>query len=233
MAPDSAFLLRLILIHWSVIELCVQNNNNMLIDPHLAFLETSFWTNIFTLDDTVTIGEKIVRPMIVYAALIVLLRVFGKRELAQLNPFDLVVILSLSNTVQNAIIGPDNSVVGGLIGAASLLAINFCLAKFKWSSRPVESFIEGSPVVLIDKGNVNERALKRELITRRDLDIIAHNKGFEDAGDIERLVLDPNGSFLVDGKDEVKDARFKVEILKRISDLTKQITDLTASLQKS
>ena len=204
----------------------------MFIDPQFAFLETSFWTNIFTLDNTVTLGEKIVRPMIVYGALIVLLRIFGKRELAQLNPFDLVVILSLSNTVQNAIIGPDNSVVGGLIGAASLLAINFCLARLKWSSRPIEAFIEGTPVLLIEKGEVRERELKRELITRRDLDIIAHHNGFEDAGDIEKLVLDPNGSFLVDGKDEVKDAKFKVEILKRISDLSNQVTDLTASLKK-
>src|ERR1700678_4627336 len=73
--------------------------------------------------------EKLLRPAIVYLALVVLLRIFGKRELAQLNPFDLVVLLSLSNTVQNAIIGDDNSVTGGLIGAFSLLAINWVLMR--------------------------------------------------------------------------------------------------------
>ncbi len=72
--------------------------------------------------------EKIVRPVIVYLFLVVFLRIFGKRELAQLNPFDLVVLLSLSNTVQNAMIGEDNSVSGGLVGAFSLLAINWLMA---------------------------------------------------------------------------------------------------------
>src|SRR6266849_10996612 len=67
------------------------------------------------------VAEKIIRPILVYVALVILLRVFGKRELAQLNPFDLVVLLSLSNTVQNAIIGDDNSVTGGIIGAVTLL----------------------------------------------------------------------------------------------------------------
>ena len=74
--------------------------------------------------------EKIARPIIVYVALVILLRIFGKRELAQLNPFDLVVLLSLSNTVQNAIIGNDNSVTGGLIGAMTLLATNYVVVRF-------------------------------------------------------------------------------------------------------
>ena len=73
--------------------------------------------------------EKLLRPAIVYLALVVLLRIFGKRELAQLNPFDLVVLLSLSNTVQNAIIGDDNSVTGGIIGAFGLLAINWLVVR--------------------------------------------------------------------------------------------------------
>src|SRR6202044_110985 len=78
--------------------------------------------------------EKILRPIIVYLALIVFLRVFGKRELAQLNPFDLVVLLSLSNTVQNAIIGDDNSVSGGVVGAFGLLAINWLVVRLLFRS---------------------------------------------------------------------------------------------------
>ena len=78
--------------------------------------------------------EKILRPVVVYLALVLLLRVFGKRELAQLNPFDLVVLLSLSNTVQNAIIGEDNSVTGGIIGAVSLLTINWMVVRILFRS---------------------------------------------------------------------------------------------------
>lgn len=205
----------------------------MFIEFHPAFADISAWTNMFTLDDSVTWIEKILRPVIVYIALIVMLRLFGKRELAQLNPFDLVVILSLSNTVQNAIIGQDNSVVGGVVGAASLLAINYVLSRLKFSSKMIEAATEGVPVKLIDHGEVDERQLRRELITRRDLDIIAHQKGFEDAGDLDRVVLDPNGTFLVDGKDEVKDAKFKLEVLKKIGDLSKQLTEMNSALQKS
>ncbi len=82
--------------------------------------------------------EKILRPIIVYLALVILLRIFGKRELAQLNPFDLVVLLSLSNTVQNAIIGNDNSVSGGLIGAFTLLAVNYLVVRFLFKHRRLE-----------------------------------------------------------------------------------------------
>ncbi|HRI03345.1 MAG TPA: DUF421 domain-containing protein [Pyrinomonadaceae bacterium] len=198
-----------------------------------ALVDANTWSNMFTLDPAnVTWAEKILRPVIVYIALIVMLRIFGKRELAQLNPFDLVVILSLSNTVQNAIIGQDNSVVGGVVGAVSLLAINYVLSRLKFSSKMIEAVTEGVPVKLINKGEVDERQLRRELITKRDLDILAHQNGFEDAGDLEKVVLDPNGTFLVDGKDEIKDAKFKSEVLKKIEDLSKQLTELNALMQK-
>src|SRR6201995_1654395 len=88
--------------------------------------------------------EKILRPMIVYLFLVGFLRLFGKRELAQLNPFDLVVLLSLSNTVQNAMIGEDNSVSGGLIGAFSLLAINWALARFLFLHPKIDQALEGT-----------------------------------------------------------------------------------------
>ena len=79
---------------------------------------------------TLPLAEKIIRPIIIYIFLIVGLRLAGKRELAQLNPFDLVVLLTLSNTVQNAIIGDDNSVTGGLVGASTLLLVNYLTVKF-------------------------------------------------------------------------------------------------------
>src|ERR1019366_1233491 len=96
--------------------------------------------------------EKILRPILVYLFLVVFLRLFGKRELAQLNPFDLVVLLSLSNTVQNAIIGNDNSVTGGMIGAFSLLAINWVLMRLLFKMPKVNDALEGTKTVLITQG---------------------------------------------------------------------------------
>lgn len=204
----------------------------MIAEISLALLDGSGWTQMFVLDDSVTWLEKLARPILVYISLIVMLRFFGKRELAQLNPFDLVVILSLSNTVQNAIIGPDNSLVGGIVGAVALLGINYAVARLKFASPAVESLIEGTPVKIIEHGKISEPERNRECITDRDLDVIAHQHGFEDSTDIEKLVLDPNGTFLVDGKDEIKDARFKRDVLKKIDELSKQMGELTAVLQK-
>lgn len=190
-------------------------------------------SNMFTLDSSVTLLEKILRPMLVYAALILMLRIFGRRELAELNPLDLVVILSLSNTVQNAIIGPDNSLVGGLIGAVALLLINYVFSRLKYSFKPLERLAEGEPLTLIENGKVDQRALKRELITKSDIDIIAHEKGYDSADDLEKLVLDTNGSFLVDGKDDIRDASFKREVLGKINELSQQLEKLNAALLKT
>ncbi len=91
------------------------------------------------------LAEKILRPAIVYVFIVIMLRVFGKRELAQLNPFDLVVLLSVSNTVQNAIIGDDNSVTGGLIGAFTLFAVNYLVIRFLFKHRRLDEILEGTP----------------------------------------------------------------------------------------
>src|SRR5512140_3697639 len=94
------------------------------------------------------VAEKILRTIIVYAFLIVGLRLAGKRELAQLNPFDLVVLLTISNTVQNAIIGDDNSITGGLIGAATLLIVNHAVVRYLYGHERLDRFVEGDPDVL-------------------------------------------------------------------------------------
>src|SRR5919198_1856434 len=103
---------------------------------------------------TIPIAEKMLRPIVVYVFLIVGLRLAGKRELAQLNPFDLVVLLTISNTVQNAIIGDDNSVTGGLIGAATLLVANHVVVRTLYSHDHLEEVIVGSEDVLIDGGKI-------------------------------------------------------------------------------
>src|ERR1700728_2900 len=100
-----------------------------------------WWHDMFVLQ--LPILEKILRPILVYVFLVVVLRLAGKRELAQLNPFDLVVLLTLSNTVQNAIIGDDNSLTGGLIGAATLLTVNYIFVRFLYSHPEVDALVEG------------------------------------------------------------------------------------------
>ena len=203
----------------------------MFIEIHLALFEGSAWSNMFVLDhEKVTWVEKIIRPILVYAALVFLLRLFGKRELGQLNPFDLVVLLSLSNTVQNAIIGDDNSVSGGIVGAIALLGINYTMAWFKYRSRWFESFIEGKPRTLIENSKIDEDAVKKELLTKEDLDTIAHKQGLDSAEDIEKCVIDPNGSFLVEGNTPTSDENFRTEVLQKLEDLTRQISELKRNI---
>src|ERR1700730_15616815 len=133
------------------------------------------WSHMFAL--SLPVLEKILRPLIVYVFLIVGLRLAGKRELAQLNPFDLVVLLTLSNTVQNAIIGEDNSVTGGLIGAATLLAVNYLVVRFLYDHEGLDRIVEGRATMLIDKGAVIEANLHSELITHAELLAAAHKQG--------------------------------------------------------
>src|ERR1700744_4664067 len=141
--------------------------------------------------------EKILRPMIVYLFLIGFLRLFGKRELAQLNPFDLVVLLSLSNTVQNAIIGDDNSVTGGLIGAFSLLAINWLLMWLLFRTPKVNQALEGKATTLVRDGMIDDAAMKKETLTMEELISILNKNGFDDPRQVELCVLEPNGPFCV------------------------------------
>src|SRR5207249_3448142 len=172
------------------------------------------WTHMFALN--VPVAEKILRPAIVYAFLVIMLRVFGKRELAQLNPFDLVVLLSVSNTVQNAIIGDDNSVTGGLIGAFTLLAVNYLVVRFLFKHRRLDQVLEGSPTVLIEHGHVQKRSLAKELLTRSELMTVLHRQGFSRLTDVEQCVLEPGGGFFIKGKEPPPEERQHAEVMQRL-----------------
>jgi uncharacterized membrane protein YcaP (DUF421 family) len=174
--------------------------------------------------------EKFLRPVIVYLALVVLLRIFGKRELAQLNPFDLVVLLSLSNAVQNAIIGTDDTVTGGLIGAFSLLAINYLVVRFVFRHRRLDQLLEGTPAVLMEHGKVRREALARELMSEAELLTVAHRHGFTSLRDIDRCVLEPGGGFFIKAKEPPTAQRQHSEILSRLEHLSRQIDDLRQNL---
>jgi uncharacterized membrane protein YcaP (DUF421 family) len=172
--------------------------------------------------------EKLLRPVIVYLALVLLLRLFGKRELAQLNPFDLVVLLSLSNTVQNAIIGEDNSVTGGLIGAFSLLAINWLVVRVLFRSKRLTRAVEGRATVLVRDGQVDQRALTRESLTREELLEVIHRQGFVHFHQVHRCELEPNGTFYVEAFDPSIADKRHAELLDRLDALSREVAALRA-----
>ncbi len=186
--------------------------------PHLLY------THMFQLP--LPILEKLLRPVIVYLVLVILLRLFGKRELAQLNPFDLVVLLSLSNTVQNAIIGDDNSVTGGVIGAFGLLAINWLVVRTLYSSPKLTRALEGRSTVLIQDGKVDTKAIKRESLTHEELVEAIHRQGFESLNQVRRCELEPNGSFYIEAMEPSPTERQHAEIVARLDALTREVAAL-------
>jgi len=177
--------------------------------------------------------EKILRPVIVYLCLIVFLRLFGKRELAQLNPFDLVVLLSLSNTVQNAIIGDDNSVSGGIIGAFALLAINWLLMRLLYRAPKITTTLQGSATTLIKDGVVLEKELAKETLTHEELISVLNKNGFNDPADVAECVLEPNGTFFVKGKTPTAETVHSGELMKAIERLSAEVAALRTELRES
>jgi uncharacterized membrane protein YcaP (DUF421 family) len=173
--------------------------------------------------------EKVLRPIIVYMFLIVSLRLSGKRELVQLNPFDIVVLLTLSNTVQNAIIGDDNSVSGGLIGATSLLLINYLVVRFLYGHSKLEQIVEGQSDVLIEDGKVRAARLKKELITIPQLEAAARKQGFDSLSDVDKCILEPSGTLsFVAKKPATEDIRHR-ELVSHLEKLMEEIARLRAS----
>jgi uncharacterized membrane protein YcaP (DUF421 family) len=179
------------------------------------------WKDMFVI--TLPILEKILRPVIVYFFLVVMLRLSGKRELVQLNPFDLVVLLTLSNTVQNAIIGDDNSVSGGLLGATSLLAVNYLTVRFLYKHKDLDQFVEGKADILIEGGKLRLEHLKRELITTAQLEAAARKQGFGSLSEVDQCILEPGGTLSFIGKKPDADVLRHKELLDRIDRLKDEL----------
>lgn len=180
----------------------------------------------------VPILEKILRPMIVYLALIGFLRIFGKRELAQLNPFDLVVLLSLSNTVQNSMIGDDNSVSGGILGAFSLLAINWLLTRVLFYVPKLNETLQGSSTTLITEGVVDYAALRSETLTEDELLSVLHKQGVDTFEEVRRCVLEPNGTFFVEVTKPSEEEEEVSEMLLAVRKLTADVAILREELRQ-
>jgi len=182
------------------------------------------WPNMFHLD--LPVLEKIIRPIIIYFFLVIGVRIAGKRQLAQLNPFDLVVLLTLSNTVQNAIIGNDNSVTGGIICAATLLAVNFLVVWYLYGHQRLEHLIEGDPDLLIKDGKIRHKRLKHELITLAELEAAARRQGFPSLDNVDRAILEPGGTISFCAKTPPIEESRHGELLTRLDGLLAEIKSL-------
>src|SRR6184192_2491581 len=167
--------------------------------------------------------EKVIRPVLVYFFLIIGLRLAGKRELAQLNPFDLVVLLTLSNTLQNGIIGEDNSVTGGFIGAATLLILNYCVVRFLYSHRRLDRLIEGRRDVLIHNGQIVEHHCKRELISKETLKAAMHRQGICSIHDVQEAIMEPNGTISFIQKRPTPETHRHAEIMETLNKIVAEL----------
>jgi uncharacterized membrane protein YcaP (DUF421 family) len=175
------------------------------------------WRNLLTPGnaDTVTWDEKLIRPLIVYVALLFLLKMFGKRELAQLNPFDLVVLLILSNTVQNAIIGNDTSLAGGLVGAFVLLLVNWVVVRYLYRHPKWEEFFEGEPTVLVQDGHLVAAACDQQEITEPELLAALRRQGYSELSQVKQAILETSGAISVIPKEPTTEMKVD-EILERL-----------------
>ena len=184
-------------------------------------MHANLWSDLFL--PGLPLVDKVLRAAIVYFFLVVALKVAGRRELAQLNAFDLVVLLTISNTVQNAIIGNDNSVTGGLVGAATLLLVNYLVVRTAYEYERKHRRIGDSGVLLVDKGKVRPETLKKLLISPDELREAANRQGYASLGEVEQAVLNPDGSFAFVRKKGPAESHAYHEILTRIDRLAEQL----------
>lgn len=167
----------------------------------------------------IPLAEKLLRTLCVYVFLLVGLRLAGKRELGQLNPFDLVVLLLLSNTVQNAIIGNDNSLVGGIVGASALLLINWVVVRYLYTHPAMARLIEGDSDVLIRDGVIRESHMRRELITRAELEAAARRQGLDGLHAVRTCRLEVGGALTFVQKTPTVEDSKHVQLMQRLDEL--------------
>ncbi len=151
---------------------------------------------------TVPWWELIVRSLIVYVFLLVLIRLTGKRQIGQLAPFDLILLLVLSNAVQNAMNGGDNSVQAGLISAVTLVALNYGIGCATFRSKRIEAIIEGRPQLLIHNGHLYKDVMEQQRLTQHELDAALRRQGVNDIGRVHMAMIENNGEITVQLKSE-------------------------------
>ena len=177
----------------------------------------------------ISIVEKIIRSVVVYGFLIVLLRAAGKRTLAQLTSFDLVVLLLLSNTVQNAIIGNDNSLVGGLLGAVVLIVANYVVVRILYKHRRADRAIEGSSSILVHHGKLVEVNMKHQLITKLELERAARKQGISNLADVRVARLEAGGVLTFELVSPTEHERHLADLITRLERIEGLLERLEAS----
>src|SRR5262249_9167744 len=141
--------------------------------------------------------EFVARGVIIYLFLIILLRITGKRQVGQMAPFDLVLLLVLSNAVQNSMVGGDNSVIGGMISAFTLVTLNWLFGLLTFKSKKAEALIEGRPELLVHNGRLFEKALIRCQLTHHELNAALRQAGCADVADVHAAFLETDGTISV------------------------------------
>jgi uncharacterized membrane protein YcaP (DUF421 family) len=177
----------------------------------------------------ISVAEKVVRSVLVYGFLIVLLRVAGKRTLGQLTSFDLVVLLLLANTVQNAIIGNDNSLVGGLLGAVVLIAANYVVVRVLYNHRKADRAIEGGTSVLVHHGRFMDSNMKHQLITRVELESAARRQGVTHMSDVRVARLEIGGALTFELESPTAQEKHLTELINRLDRIETMLGRLEAS----
>lgn len=153
-------------------------------------------------DISVPWWELVVRGLVVYVFLILLLRLTGKRQIGQLSPFDLVLLLILSDAVQNSMTAGDESLIGGLIIATTLVIVNYLVGLITFKSKKLEAIIEGRPQVIIHEGKLFEDVMNEAKLTRQELDSTLRQSGYFEIKDVKLAILENNGSLTVQGYDQ-------------------------------
>jgi uncharacterized membrane protein YcaP (DUF421 family) len=157
------------------------------------------------------LDEKILRSLLVFIFLAVALRLGGKRELAQINVLDLAVLLLASNALQNALIGNDSTVTGGVIGAGTLFLANYIFVRLTYRNARIRRVLEGSPRVLLRNGRIDEVALRKEAITEEELEDQLLEKGMTNFKDVGLIILETSGKLVFLTREQAK--RLRPEML--------------------
>ncbi|HEX7535909.1 MAG TPA: YetF domain-containing protein [Dermatophilaceae bacterium] len=189
----------------------------------------SIWHRMFGLEIPAT--EKIVRTLVVYLGLAIIMRLAGKRQLAQLNSFDLIVMLLVSNVVQNAIIGPDNSVAGGLLGAAVLVGFNAVMERLSMRSERMTTIFEGTPTTLVSDGRIVEGQILR--VGLRDPVVVSalRHQGASTVQDVRLATMEPGGSISVELTRDAESATYG-ELRQAVLDLQRHLDGRLAALER-
>jgi len=140
------------------------------------------------------LGEIVLRTAVIYLVVLLGVRLSGKREVGQMTPFDLVLLLLISNSVQNAMTGPDTSVIGGVAAALTLLVMNYLIAELSGTNRRFRKIVQGQPTLLVHDGNVLSGHMSKEHVSMDELERALREHGVNNYHDVALAVLEVDGS---------------------------------------